>query len=162
MGCVMRKGVWILAAIGVLAVGAAAYGLATVYAPNAAERLRDQIKIEGYQRTAAISEVYAGNVDATGIYVGPPVQGDLGRVISLPGLVLTMLPSPPPGVNPQPNDNTDWIATGRVPNGCTVHVYKFRKDKLPFDSWHISEAGLKDVRAGKSDILEVAVVCGEG
>lgn len=97
--------------------------------------------------------------EATGIYVGPALHGDVGQVVSGPGLTLT---DPPSWARSAAGRIDDWIAIGHFPNGCATHVYQLRREKSPPDDWKVPKSDLADFRAGKLDVLEVWVGCNAG
>jgi hypothetical protein len=142
----------------VLVLGAGAFGVVRLFAPPDAAAALAQVDVHGYSRNAefGISDWAHGAAQENAVYIGPPATGGLAEVITAPGLALHELTPKPDAPS---TDATDAVATGDLPDGCELSVGRLRKGEWPQPQWHISEAQLADVHAGRLDLLVLEVDC---
>ncbi|MGK8556142.1 hypothetical protein [Nocardia gipuzkoensis] len=121
-----------------------------------------KVSVAGYEKVAEEGSVSAAP-SASAVFVGPPVD-DVSRIISAPGLTVTLLPPSPP--NPPPSDplpgerNYIWtqIAAGRWANGCALAI--IRELETPYHEDKLTTAQIAGVKAGSVYLIRITATCG--
>src|SRR5260370_13690767 len=133
-GASMSRRMWILAAAaGVIVVGGlSVLVLVWLTAQRASERALAAIHVGGYEQIDYLADSLGDNTTSTGIYIGPPAaSSELDRIVTGPGVRVTVLPGPSDAVA---YPGTVVIARGAAPQGCKLEVEEFLQNAPPY-SW---------------------------
>jgi hypothetical protein len=151
----------------VLAGGLVACGCGLLAGPSVAMQRLDEVGVKGYHRTQTESSTWAGSVEATGTFVGPP-QRDIPSLVSGQRAELKPVAPVPPltGPPPRPLIFLKEIFQGSMSGGgdCFIVIsqVQLQNGNAPFSVWNVSEADAARVRSGRAEVLRVTVNCGKG
>lgn len=112
----------------------------------------EQIRIKDHKLVHSFFEK-----SAIGIYVGVP-SGDIGPLVVGPKLKMEQ----PPEFDFS-SSIMDHVADGTGYNAdnveCHASFYRVREGVAPFPNWHLSKDQKRDVRSGRSEVIEVELGC---
>ncbi|MFI7001370.1 hypothetical protein [Nocardia sp. NPDC050175] len=145
---------------GVAAVG----GIVWWFTPESEPATRlGTVRVAGFEKVAT-----EGSTDAVpsaaALFVGPSVD-DVSRIISAPGLTVTLLPPrapSPPRPDPLPGERAYvWapIAAGRWSNGCALEIR--REFETPYHEEKLTKAQIAGMKDGSVYLLRMTATCGE-